>query len=109
MYTPTPVHPADRPLLGIRWEGACYIDGALPFGLRSAPKLFTALADALQWVLIARGVDTIDHYLDDFITMGPAGSDQCRRNLDLILAICDELGVPLATDKLEGPRVALRF
>ena len=60
-------------------------------------------------MLIARGVDAVDYYLNDFITMGPAGSDQCRRILDLILAICDELGVPLATDKLEGPTSCLTF
>ena len=29
------------------WKGKLFVDGALPFGLRSAPKIFTALADAL--------------------------------------------------------------
>ena len=28
-----------------------YVDRALPFGLRSAPKLFTALADTLEWMM----------------------------------------------------------
>ena len=41
-----PVHPQDRYLLGVEWGGAFYVDGALPFGLRSAPKIFTAVADA---------------------------------------------------------------
>jgi len=27
-----------------------FVDAALPFGLRSAPKIFMALADATEWV-----------------------------------------------------------
>jgi len=26
-----------------------YVDPALPFGVRSAPKIFTVMADVLQW------------------------------------------------------------
>ena len=45
-----PVHPQDRYLLGMQWEGQVYVDAALPFGLRSAPKIFNALADGLEWI-----------------------------------------------------------
>ena len=34
-----------------------YIDAALPFDLRSAPKLFNALADALEWIAKHLGVE----------------------------------------------------
>ncbi len=44
-YRIVPVHPADYTLLGITWQGQLYLDRALPFGLRSAPKLFNAVAD----------------------------------------------------------------
>ena len=47
-YRIIPVHPDDRWLLGMRWKNSIlYIDLVLPFGLRSAPKVFNALADAL--------------------------------------------------------------
>ena len=49
-YRIVPVHPDDWPLLGMRWKGQYYVDTTLSFGFRSAPKLFTALADALVWV-----------------------------------------------------------
>ena len=52
-YRIVPVHPDDRPLLAMMWKGQLYIDTALPFGLRSAPKIFSALADALEWGLSA--------------------------------------------------------
>ena len=48
-----PVHPDDRHLLGMQWSGRIYVDCVLPFGLRSAPKIFNAVADALQWCLRA--------------------------------------------------------
>ena len=47
-YRNIPIHPDDRHLLKMIWEGALYIDTALPFGLRSAPKIFTAIADAAE-------------------------------------------------------------
>ena len=50
------VHPVDRRLLGMSWGGHLYVDTVLPFGLRSAPIIFTAVADALQWILEMQGV-----------------------------------------------------
>ena len=38
VYRIIPVHPDDRWLLGVRWQGQTLLDTALPFGLRSAPK-----------------------------------------------------------------------
>ena len=50
-YRNMPVHPEDRDLLGMQWQGQLLVDGCLPFGLRSAPLLFTVVADLLQWVM----------------------------------------------------------
>ncbi len=108
-YRIVPVHPDDRPLLGMSFEGKEYADATLPFGLRSAPKIFTALADALLWILKEHGVAFIMHYLDDFITLGPPGSQQCQTNLQIILGICELLGIPLAVDKIDGPATVITF
>ena len=48
-YRLIPVHPQDRILQAVRWNNQVYIDPMLPFGLRSAPKIFNAVADALHW------------------------------------------------------------
>ena len=37
-YRIVPIHPEDRPLLGMQWQGDIYLDTILPFGLRFAPK-----------------------------------------------------------------------
>ena len=108
-YCLVPVHPDDRHLLGFEWRGAHYIDGILPFGLRSAPKIFMALTDALEWIVCRRSVTRIDHYLDDFVVLGPPGSADCALALETVLQYCAELGVPLAMDKLEGPVPCLTF
>ena len=47
-YRNIPVHSEDRWMMGMMWEGALYIDTCLPFGLRSVPKIFTAIADAVE-------------------------------------------------------------
>ncbi len=85
------------------------MDATLPFGLRSAPKIFTALADALEWILRNRGVQCLAHYLDDFIMVGPPRSEVCRRYLEVVSTTCSELELPLAADKQVGPTTCLEF
>ena len=51
----------------------------------------------------------VDHYLDDFVTFGIAGSDDCAQSLETIQRVCHALGVPLATEKMEGPAARLVF
>ena len=67
----------------------------LPFGLHSAPIIFTAVAHAKEWMFRQRGVSMIDHRLDDFIIVDPPGSSICGHALDLLLSMCEDLGVPL--------------
>ena len=104
-----PVHPEDRHLLGMKWKNEIYIDKQLPFGLRSAPILFNALADALEWILRERGISNVIHYLDDFLVFGSPGSKECSIFLECMQATCSELGVPLALDKIAGPCTRLTF
>ena len=58
-FRTVPVHPDDRLLLGMKWEGKYFADATLPFGLRSAPKIFNAVADALQWVIQTTGLECV--------------------------------------------------
>ena len=108
-YRIIPIHPSERVFLGIQWQGDVFIDCQLPFGLASAPAIFSALAEALEWVLVHRGVRGVIHYLDDFLLLGAPGSGECTRALALTRATCKELGVPLADDKIEGPTSSLTF
>lgn len=104
-----PIHPGDRHLLGMKWNNEVYLDTCLPFGLRSAPRLFNVLADLLEWILQQKGVTFSLHYLDDFLTAGPPRSDICQKNLEAIQQVCHWLGIPLALEKVEGPSTSLGF
>ena len=107
-YRNVAIHPLDRPLLGMKWREQYYVDMALPFGLRSAPYIFTAIADMVQWMLTSHhGVDFLRHYLDDFLTLGPPASSVCYNNLQACIQLCSKLGLPLHPDKLEGPSTCL--
>ena len=108
-YRNVPVHPRDRHLLGMEWQGRVLVDGALPFGLRSAPLLFTAMGDAVQWAAEKEGVSWAGHYIDDFVTVGGPGSGECERNLGKLKAVCTRVGLPLEEEKEEGPAVVITF
>ena len=104
-----PVSPLDHHLLTMEWRGGIFIDTCLPFGLHSAPKLFNLMADFLEWILEQQGVTFLLHYLDDYLTLGHPGSQECHNNLQVILATCEMLGVPLALEKVEGQVTSLKF
>ena len=109
-YRLLPVNSEDRKYLGMKWNGKFYVDLALPFGLRSAPQIFTKFADILQELLEKAGpVRYIQHYLDDFFIVGDSESDECQVALDNCFKVCKNLGVPLAEDKTEGPSTCITF
>ena len=105
-----PVNPSDWNLLGIHWKGKFYVDTCLPFGLRSAPYLFNRLSEAIYWTLTNNyGVQHLLHYLDDFLTAGPANSAICSQNLNAMLSLCEKINSPVKSSKIEGPSTSLTF
>jgi len=84
-------------------SGQLYVDCVLSFGLRSACKIFTSIADAVEWIVSKRGAHGIAHYLDDYIVVGAPLSGECERSLQILLDLCAELGIPVAVQKGSGP------
>ena len=103
-----PVHPDDQYLLGVHWESFLYVDKVLPFGLRSAPKIFSAVADALQWILHYKGIQRGLHCLDDFILVA-SGQQTAEFQKNTLVTVFSRMGVPLEEFKLEGPSTCLTF
>ena len=108
-YRRVPVHQNDQPLLEMTWEGRTFCDRALPFGLRSTPKLFTAVADGLSWALECKGVANLIHYLDDFFFWSEEGSPDCAPALSMAVPLCHRLGLPVAPQKVAGPSTSIVF
>ena len=105
-YRNIPVAPCDRRLLGLEWQPQ---EKVLPFGLRSAPIIFSAVADTLLWIMTRRGVSWAIHYVDDFLTIGRPNSDECQHNMDLMHEVCQQAGLPLEPSKTQGPSDKLTF
>ena len=63
-------------------------------------KKFSAVADALEFVVKQLGVHWLWHYLDDIITISRLDSPECAANLDIIIHL---FNIPLAFQKIEGP------
>ena len=103
-----PIHPQDQHLLGVQWENCSYVDKRLPFGLRSAPKIFSAVADAIQFILTKKGIHNCLHYLDDYILVASSKSE-AEQQKQKLCSVFNKLKVPLETSKLEGPATCLSF
>ena len=94
-------------VLGIKWKGAYFVDMALPFGLRSAPFIFTSVADMVERTLTHNhGVDFSRHYLNDFLTLGPPVSDVCLTNCPPVCSFVPTWAYPYTPTNWKGRRLA---
>ena len=64
-----------------------------------APKIFSAVADALLWILVQKGINSLLHYLDDFIFVSKS-PDEAKRKMCTLVSTFTSLGVPLEPSKL---------
>ena len=101
-----PIHPGDFQLLGLKNNDLYYVDKCLPMGAASAPALFETFSSFIEWSARENAhCDRILHYCDDFFIFGGCGEGKqsCAHALHSFIATCKQLGVPLASDKTEGP------
>ena len=108
-YCLIPVCSHDQKWLSIQWQDKVYVDGMLPFGLRYAPKIFTVVADAIEWCVHRAGAKYIYHYLNDFAVLGSPNSKECYTHLHRLQSVATELGVPLVPDKQDSPTMVTVF
>ena len=104
-----PIHPCDFHLLGMKWQGKYYFDRCLPMGCSTSCSIFESFSTTLEWIAKkVLGSQAIIHILDDFFIVASTGS-ACRRQMHKFLALCDDLGVPIAEGKTFGPLMTLQF
>ena len=104
-----PIHPCDFHLLGIKWQGKYYFERCLPMGCSTSCSIFESFSTALEWIpKKLLGSQAIIHILDDFLIIASTES-ACRKQLHKLLALCDDLGVPIAEGKTFGPLTTLQF
>lgn len=104
-----PIHPDDFSLLGIKFQGQFYVDKALPMGASCSPAYFEMFSTFLEWATKRESKsNSIVHYVDDFCLIAP-DRPSCQRLISCFENVCAKLGVPLASDKSEGPATRLVF
>ena len=109
-YRNVAMRPDERFLFGMRWRNTFFVDLALPFGLRSAPFIFNSIAEMVEWILKSNYlIKYLLHYLDDFLSLAPAGSSECADSVVIARSVFSRLGLPLHPSKCEGPTTVLIF
>ena len=67
------------------------------------------MADALEWIMYQKGTSWVGHYLDDFVAIGPAGSDEFQRNITIMEHTCEDASLPIEHTKTVGPVSTITF
>lgn len=105
-----PIHPTAFNSLGFYFNNSYYFDKCLPMGCSLSCRYFEMFSSFLEWVVSYQsGSANLLHYLDDFIFMGPADSDECIYLFTEFQCICRLFGVPLAHEKSVLPTTCLEF
>lgn len=86
-----------------------YFEKVLPFGGRSSPKLFNDFADALEYIMHENGVSICKHFLDDYCTFGKKSSNECAKNLNIMLRTCHDTGFKVNYNKVTEPSTVMEY
>ena len=103
-----PVHHSDWGMQGIYWRGLFFLDMYLPFGLRSAPYIFTSLMDLFVWICNHHyNLSNLSHFVDDFIYVAPPSEAwSSYKNFQNIASI---FGVPFKVSKFIAPSPSIDY
>ena len=97
----------DWPLMSLQWEGAHYLETAMPFGARASSANMQRVANLIVRVLTQEGMSA-RMYLDDLIVVAPSKA-QAHSQYLRVQHLFRELGLPEATDKTQTPSTAVRW
>lgn len=90
-YLHVPMHPASRKYLRFSVEGRAMEFRALPFGLNTAPRVFTRIAHAVAGHLHKEGISVVP-YLDDWLVHHPS-REVLLQQREVLLQTLSHLGL----------------
>ena len=103
-YRTIPISPLDYHKLGFIFKDQFYFDCVLSMGASSSVNIYEKFSSALQWILQQKfRVKFVSHIIDDFIFVGPRGSDLCEKALLSFFELCNDLNVPVKQSKTVKP------
>jgi len=89
-YFAVPVCPSDRKYLRFKWQSKGYEFTCLPFGLSTAPRVFTKVLRPVITYLREKGIRCVI-YLDDILIMNQ-DKETLREDVALALTLLEALG-----------------
>ena len=91
-YLSVPVHKSSRKFLCFIWKGTCYQFKALPFGLCSAPRIFTKVLKPVAAFLRRKAIRVlIIIYVDNFLLLAST-LEEAVKNTQLVVTLLQSLG-----------------
>ena len=96
-YYSVSIHPASTKYLRFSFQGCLYQFNVLPFGLTSAPFVFTKLLKPVLHYLRCRGFRSVA-YLDDFLCFGST-YQECLENITVTMTLFESLGFLVNKEK----------
>ena len=104
-----PLAPQCFPLTGLFFNGNYYVDKFLPMGASSSCKLYQEFSNAITSIAQHQfGIQHIQSYLDDHLIISN-GLASGTHDLNQFLSMAESINLPLATDKIDGPKPTLEF
>jgi hypothetical protein len=107
-YLTVGIHPQSQQFLRFIWQGQTYQFRCLPFGLNTAPRIFTKLLKPVVAYLRTRNMRLII-YLDDILIIG-SSVDTLHRHTAIVLELLQNLGFIINFEKSNlTPCLVLEF
>ena len=106
-YRNFPLRVEDDHLFGFCWNKLYYFDKYLPMACSASCPIFDRFSSVLHWIgqyYMPQGL--MFHILDACLIVAPT-ADKCQVYLDKLLEICNEIGIPLAAEKIMRPLTCL--
>lgn len=91
------INERDKKYLRFRFQGKLYQFECMPFGLNTAPYVFTKLMKPVMAFLRAKGLMSVI-YLDDILMLG-SSLETCLENVQQTKALLESLGFLINTEK----------
>lgn len=107
-YFLLPIHKSHTKFLRFYFEGNLYEFLALPFGLCSAPYIFTKILQPVFAHLRSNGLLSV-RFLDDFLCLGKTAED-CLKNANITIQLLTSLGFVINFEKSNlTPQTTCKF
>ena len=98
-----PIHPDDHHLLGMKWKGM------FAHRLLDVMCHLRGFSTGVQWIAINKlDIPRRVYVYDDFLITAPL-AHEVQSQLQRFLEYCEECGIPITSEKTEGPEQTLAF